>query len=220
MIKLYCKTCGTKIYKYPSQIKLGEGKYCSKQCYTASMKGIDLFKNKQRGKKPRIRVDINCKFCGKLFETVPSQIGIRKYCSMNCMLKDKEPMIKGLSYLRSTETYKQWRLFVYARDGFKCQSCGQVGKDLEAHHMVPVAVDVTAMFDTENGVTLCKDCHKIVHKHYKPKTKQGELLEPLNETISSQAWLGIALKVQRLEAEARTASNASTSALHESDDIV
>lgn len=220
MITMYCKNCGTEIHKFPSQVKAGEGKFCSKQCYTQSMKGVDLFYNKERGKRPRIRVDINCKFCNKLFKTVPSQIGIKKYCSKTCMLKDKEPMIKGLSYLRNTSTYKEWRLSVYARDGFKCQSCGQVGKDLRAHHMVPVAVDVTKMFDINNGITLCEDCHKKVHKHYKPKTKQGELLETLNETISSQAWLGIALKVQRLEAEARTASNASTSSLHESDDIV
>jgi len=61
---------------------------------------------------------------------------------------------------------------------------------------------------------------KLVHKNYKPKTKRGELLETLNETISSQAEIGISLKVQRLEAESRTDSNASTSALHESDDIV
>lgn len=52
------------------------------------------------------------------------------------------------------------------------------------------------------------------------REKEGELLGSPERTISSQAGLGIAQTVQRLEAEARTASNASTSALPERDDIV
>ncbi len=76
------------------------------------------------------------------------------------------------------------------------------------------------IFDMDNGITLCKDCHKAIHKNYKPKSKQGELLENLCEITSSQVGLGIIQKVQRLEAESRTDSNASKSALHESDDIV
>ena len=52
------------------------------------------------------------------------------------------------------------------------------------------------------------------------KRKEGELLGSPERTISSQAEEGILLKVQRLEAESRTDSNASKSAFPERDEIV
>ena len=177
MVKTICKTCGTDIFKYQSQIDNGEGKYCSKKCYTDSMKGIDLFTDETRGHRNySLKVEITCKFCDKLFEIVPSELSTRKYCSKECMIKHKEPKIKDLKYFRDTVQYKQWRIAVYRRDGFKCQSCGQVGKNLNAHHMVPIAVDITKIYDMSNGITLCKDCHILTHKHYRPIRKQGELL--------------------------------------------
>jgi len=220
MVILTCKNCGKKIKKYPSQIKVGEGKYCSKKCYTQAMKGIDLFSNAVRGRKKKIRVEINCFVCRKLFETVPSKIGVRKFCSKKCYFVYHEKVIKNITQIRNSNSYKTWRLSVYNRDGFKCQSCGQVGKNLNAHHIVPVSVNPMRIFDLDNGITLCNICHKAVHAAYKPKSKQGELLGNLYKIISSQAELGIVRKVQRLQAEARTAGNACTSALNESCDIV
>ncbi len=220
-IKLTCKQCGEAIYKYQSQIDAGEGKFCSRKCYHESMKGVDLFADGGRGVKQRIRVDINCSHCGKLFEIVPSRLGMRKYCSKACYLEATKAVLTNIKQLRESSTYKEWRLFVYNRDGFKCQSCGTIGKNLNAHHIVPVAVDPTRIFDENNGITLCVECHKLAHKTYRPLSKGGELLGTLLlETISSQAHVGTQEKVQRLEDESRTDSNSSTSAVHESDDIV
>jgi len=111
-MKLTCKQCGKTFKKAISQVRNGEGKYCSKECYTSSMKGIDLFNSRIRGKKSRVR------------------------------------------------------------------------------------------------------------QYSKPKRKRGELRENLEQIIRSQALLGTARKVQRLEAESRTDSNASTSALPEREEIV
>jgi len=219
-IELECKQCGNRIYKAPSQIKAGEGKYCSRKCYHQSMKGTDLFTNDNRGRKARVRVEIDCLHCGLRFETVPSKIGERKYCSKTCHLLASEPKIKDLRYYRDSQAYKEWRLDIYKRDGFKCQACGQVGKDLRAHHIIPVSQSVEKMFQIDNGITLCETCHKQVHKNNKPKRKRGELLGYPKRAISSQAEVGILRKVQRLEAESRTDSNASTSAPAERHDIV
>lgn len=219
-IKLFCKQCGNSIYKYPSQISNGEGKYCSKDCYSEAMRGIDLFSNTTRGRRSRVRVEIKCSHCSKLFETVASKIGVRRYCSKKCYLKSVKNTITNIRQLRDSNSYKEWRISVYRRDSFKCQSCGSVGTNLNAHHIVPIAVDPSKIFDIVNGVTLCGSCHKITHKSYRPKSKGGELLGNLNEIISSQVLVGTREKVQRLEDESRTDSNSSTSAVHESDDIV
>jgi hypothetical protein len=77
--------------------------------------------------------------------------------------------------LRSTFEYRQWRSDVYTRDNFTCQDCGDnKGGNLEAHHKkgfqqiinehkittVEQALACEELWNINNGVTLCKDCHK------------------------------------------------------------
>lgn len=57
-----------------------------------------------------------------------------------------------------------WRLFVFSRDDYTCQVCGERGGDLEAHHLESYAENVEARLDPENGVTLCVSCHRAFHK--------------------------------------------------------
>lgn len=220
-MKLNCKICNKEIEKAKSQIENGEGKYCSKSCYSIAQKGVDLFVNRIRGVRPRIRVEIDCVICNKKFETVPSKIGVRKFCSKACYLVAHKVILENIKQLRESHEYKIWRITVYKRDNFKCQSCGKVGNGIEAHHIKPISLYPELIFSVDNGITLCEDCHKIVHKSYRPLSKSGEFLENLFlETIRSQARVGISLKVQRLATESRTDSNVATSAAHESDDIV
>lgn len=64
---------------------------------------------------------------------------------------------------RSVE-YKDWRTAVYARDGYKCLTCGDArGGNLVAHHVKPFATHPGLRFDVANGQTLCKPCHREVH---------------------------------------------------------
>jgi len=63
--------------------------------------------------------------------------------------------------LRATNKYKQWRLAVYIRDSFTCQNCGEVGGKLNAHHIKSFAKYPKSRFNTDNGVTLCVQCHKL-----------------------------------------------------------
>jgi len=62
--------------------------------------------------------------------------------------------------------YKNWRTAVFTRDSFTCQICKQVGIDLEAHHIKGWIKYPRLRFNISNGITLCKECHKLVHKLY------------------------------------------------------
>lgn len=75
-------------------------------------------------------------------------------------LADKE---RRSSIRKSTE-YNEWRTAVFKRDNFTCQICGQVGRSLNAHHIKPFAKYPNDRFDVNNGVTLCLQCHKNVHR--------------------------------------------------------
>lgn len=66
--------------------------------------------------------------------------------------------------LRNSVEYIDWRTNVFSRDGFKCQICGQVGGELNAHHIKPFAKYVKLRYEISNGITLCKKCHINVHK--------------------------------------------------------
>lgn len=67
--------------------------------------------------------------------------------------------------------YKEWRMKVFIRDGFKCQSCGIIGTYLTAHHIKSFAHYPKLRFEINNGITLCEDCHKLTD-NYKGKNKQ------------------------------------------------
>lgn len=68
---------------------------------------------------------------------------------------------------RNCTQYKMWRKDVFERDKFTCQICGRVGGELEAHHIEHFSENKNLRFDVDNGVTLCKECHRLLHKHEK-----------------------------------------------------
>lgn len=65
---------------------------------------------------------------------------------------------------RRTREYIDWRTNVFTRDDFTCQICGQVGGNLNAHHIKPFAKYKKLRFELTNGITLCESCHRKVHK--------------------------------------------------------
>lgn len=65
-----------------------------------------------------------------------------------------------------TSKYRQWRDKVYLRDNYTCQACGQVGYELNAHHIKPYADNKHLRTDIDNGITLCKECHIKFHSLY------------------------------------------------------
>ena len=71
---------------------------------------------------------------------------------------------KNKKELRNSQENVKWRTKVFERDNFTCVICGQVGGELNAHHIKPFAKYPKDRFKVENGVTLCKKCHKEVHK--------------------------------------------------------
>ena len=75
--------------------------------------------------------------------------------------------------IRKSDKYLEWRDKVFQRDNYTCQWCKAKG-DVEADHIFPFsyilednkietlqkAKQCTALWDIENGRTLCEDCHK------------------------------------------------------------
>jgi 5-methylcytosine-specific restriction endonuclease McrA len=69
--------------------------------------------------------------------------------------------MEGAHSHRGQMGYRKWRLAVFTRDNFICQKCGHQlpAEELEAHHVKPFSVAPELMYDVDNGLTLCHDCH-------------------------------------------------------------
>jgi 5-methylcytosine-specific restriction endonuclease McrA len=74
--------------------------------------------------------------------------------------------------IRTSNDWKEWRTSVFERDNYTCQECGLQGVELHPHHKIPIAVDKTKIFDKDNGITLCIDCH-IHSKKYHKNIRRG-----------------------------------------------
>ena len=83
--------------------------------------------------------------------------------------------------------YEQWRSDVFQRDNWTCQTCGKRGIRLEAHHIksfkqilkdnhitkIVEAQMCEELWDVNNGVTLCKDCHELTENYGGKKLEEG-----------------------------------------------
>jgi ribosomal protein S27AE len=66
--------------------------------------------------------------------------------------------------IRCSLEYKLWRKAVFKRDNWTCQDCGEIGGVLNAHHLKRFSKHKELRMSVENGITLCKECHKLRHK--------------------------------------------------------
>lgn len=71
------------------------------------------------------------------------------------------------SAIRHSIEYRLWRESVFARDNWRCKKCKKRGGELEAHHIKGFAECKELRFAIDNGMTLCKDCHKKIHNKNK-----------------------------------------------------
>jgi hypothetical protein len=58
----------------------------------------------------------------------------------------------------SEPKYKEWRMSVFTRDGFKCKLCS-TKNNLQAHHILRWADYPEFRYDINNGITLCRAHH-------------------------------------------------------------
>lgn len=165
-----CTVCGKKFKTKPCYLKRGKnhGKFCSRECVA---KG----KNNPNWKGGKQYKNI-CKGCGVEFDVLKCHKGVRKYCSSECRKRSRITPFR--TSVRNSAKYLQWRSDVFQRDNWTCQTCAKRGYKLQAHHIISFerimrdnkikdmeqAMKCNILWDIENGVTLCEDCHKLTKR--------------------------------------------------------
>jgi hypothetical protein len=79
--------------------------------------------------------------------------------------------------IRRSMEYRLWKISVFERDKYTCQKCKTHGGYLEVHHIkqfidiieennittIEQALSCKELFDIDNGITYCEDCHDEEH---------------------------------------------------------
>lgn len=183
-----CKNCGNKFkQKRPNQV------YCCSEC---------RIHRKDKNKYEYVK----CEICGKEIEKLKCYNKNNKhhYCSRECQWKGfskfysgenspeynhektLEERLKDRKYIE----YYEWRKQVYERDNYTCQCCkDNKGGNLVAHHILNYSEHEELKIDINNGITLCKKCHKLFHDIYGYTKNNGEQLYEFinNMPIRSEA---------------------------------
>ena len=156
-----CAVCG-KVF----ETRVRSQKYCSKPC-----------QNIGRQKK----TIVICENCGEEFAKKSCDIywcehrrNKHHFCSKKCQfnfhrgqnhpqwIADRSQVKNEIRCLRYSAQMQEWRAAVFKRDDYTCQKCNQHGGYLQAHHIRKFADHEDLRFNINNGITLCKKCHKIV----------------------------------------------------------
>ena len=92
--------------------------------------------------------------------------------------------------IRNLPENKRFIKLIFKRDNYTCQECGRIGDKLEAHHkrefhiilaeflkeydqfspiedketLVRLAMKYKYFWNIDNGITLCKECHKLARR--------------------------------------------------------
>jgi len=188
-----CLECGKTFQTYPCR----RAKFCSVECYRKYWKE-NVLKKKIIPKRTR-SITIICEYCGKPFKVWPSRMkryNVR-FCSKECFdnYKRTHPEEYGGENhwnwkggiteinrkLRRSKEYKEWQKAVFKRDRWTCQICGYKGHDLVAHHILPFSEYPELRFDPDNGITLCRRCHKKLHYDIGEETRFEKNQRPHNK---------------------------------------
>ena len=84
-------------------------------------------------------------------------------CKSNCPIYNQKKYPKGFKKATSREVQPELRQLVFERDNWTCIKCGATS-NLHCHHMEGIKHNPIESCDIDMCITLCKSCHKEVHK--------------------------------------------------------
>lgn len=163
MPNVACKQCGKEFYAKSNWLKIGWGKYCSRNC---------VFESQRKGKK------VNCFICNKEVYKSPKNLTRSKsgnfFCSKSCQTMWRNGVFIGPKHGNWKGGEKSYReTLLRTKTNQVCRRCKISNiRILAVHH-----------FDRNRGnnevdnlIWLCHNCHYLIHHD---KTEEKLFMETL-----------------------------------------
>ena len=77
--------------------------------------------------------------------------------------------------VRNTYAHRKWSKLVKEMHNYTCKCCG-TNEDLESHHVLSFKHYPVLRIDLNNGVCLCRKCHRSYHSEYDLKNSRTSTL--------------------------------------------
>jgi len=170
-----------------------DGKISTKRCRACNSLRLKERYDKDKRREVFLKNKILCGVCKKNLMCSPAK---RCFPCLSMLrkegkIKSGKPFSRGRGHpnwidgstnlrdkIRATKEYKRWRFAILKRDKWTCTSCGNLGGDLNTHHIrqvarilfedniktVSAALKNKDLFSLKNGITLCRTCHSHI-KH-------------------------------------------------------
>lgn len=207
-VKVKCDYCGKEIEKKACHMKQ-EHHFCNSKCRGKWDSENKIGKNHPQ----YTSIEVKCSYCGKLYIIRKYKLNEteKHYCSRECKhndlkgkkhteeykekMRDITPKGKDSPHWKHNKTDEErligratpqdheWRTQVLKRDNYTCQHCGKHGGDMNAHHLNGYHWDIEHRHDINNGITLCKKCHKSFHNKYGNRNNTREQYEEFIKKI-------------------------------------
>ena len=84
--------------------------------------------------------------------------------------------------------FKNWSRTIKELANFTCARCNKTNCKLESHHILSWIEHENKRYDLDNGICLCKECHKEFHKIYKYKNNGFEQLEEYVKSYNKEMF--------------------------------
>lgn len=142
---------------------------------------------------------VECVECGKKVYKIEYLVKRNKYqfCSKECHYKWKSENLIGENSPtwnpnitneervmgRNYPEYTKFKKLVMKRDNYTCDVCGQVGSDLNVHHLNGYHWDKENRVNINNGVTICEKCHRKFHNNYGYRNNTKKEYKEFKESV-------------------------------------
>lgn len=192
--KTNCSYCNEEFSIPKRRIKRSNNNYCSLECkhkhHGELIKGVNHPRYIEKHK-------VNCGWCSnelERYDWLVKKFNIF-FCDRNCQAKWLSKNKSGenavnwrgginplYNKIRTSDEYMEWRHSCMKRDSFTCQDCeDDSGGNLNVHHKITFkeimeanniesfedALSCDILWDINNGITLCVECHIKEHRRIK-----------------------------------------------------
>jgi len=145
---------------------LQQERFCSIPCRDQALATVN--RNRDYGPSPLKGRKMSPEACARMKESrrhVPNSMKRPEVVAKVLATKKRTFDLRGRKgdialRFKRLKAYRDWRLAVFERDDYRCFDCGERGGRLEAHHIYAFAKYPRLRLVMENGITLCRECHK------------------------------------------------------------